>query len=454
MPTRNGHRLRSAAAAALGALATTPAVAQPINEHLKLIASDGTAGDLFGQSVAISGTVAIVGAARDDDNGHGSGSAYLYDFSDPDNIIETKLTASDGVGGEGFGFSVAISGTIAIVGAPFDNDNGDESGSAYVYDFTDPDNIIETKLISPDGLAENDNFGFSVAISETTVIVGSPRGGHSLTAYAGLAHRFRITSTGISGGLRLAASDPSGNARFGHSVAISGSTALVGASGDGVTGGDPGSVYLFGGATQVAKLTASDGRAYDHFGWSVAIDGTTAIVGARAETRPGSAYLYDVSNPSDIIETKLAASGIYDFGQAVAISGTTALVGSHGFPATGSAYRYDFSDPDAIVRTELVATDRADFDFFGGALAISGHTAIVTAGLDDDNGDDSGSAYLFDFSPCAADLNGDGTLDFFDVSAFLTAFNDQDPAADFNADTLFDFFDVAAFIVAFGRGCP
>ena len=58
------------------------------------------------------------------------------------------------------------------------------------------------------------------------------------------------------------------------------------------------------------------------------------------------------------------------------------------------------------------------------------------------------------FNPCAADLNGDGVLNFFDVSAFLTAFNAQDPIADFNGDGLFNFFDVSAFLTDFNAGCP
>jgi hypothetical protein len=75
--------------------------------------------------------------------------------------------------------------------------------------------------------------------------------------------------------------------------------------------------------------------------------------------------------------------------------------------------------------------------------------------LDDDYDSDSGSAYLFAASsPCPPDLTGDSTLDFFDVSAFLTAYNAQDPTADFNADSLFNFFDVSAFLNAFNAGCP
>ncbi len=101
----------------------------------KLLPNDGAALDFFGASVAISGTIAIVGAPGDDDNGNATGSAYLFDISDPANSIQiAKLLASDGAPFDWFGFSVAISGTTAIVGALFDDDNGSESGSAYLFD--------------------------------------------------------------------------------------------------------------------------------------------------------------------------------------------------------------------------------------------------------------------------------------------------------------------------------
>ncbi|GAG32200.1 unnamed protein product, partial [marine sediment metagenome] len=94
-----------------------PALAGGFGELDKLTASDAAAFDRFGAFVALSGTTAIVGAYYNDDAGSNSGSAYLYDFSDPCSIIETKLTASDAAAGDQFGRSVAISGTTAIVGA-------------------------------------------------------------------------------------------------------------------------------------------------------------------------------------------------------------------------------------------------------------------------------------------------------------------------------------------------
>jgi hypothetical protein len=142
------------------------------SQQAKLIAADGAAADNFACSVSVSGNYAIVGDSNDNDNGTWSGAAYLYDFSDPCNIIETKLTASDGAADDYFGGSVSISGDYAVVGASYDNDNGTWSGSAYLYDFSDPCNIIETKLTAVDP-ADYDRFGISVSISGDYAVVGA-----------------------------------------------------------------------------------------------------------------------------------------------------------------------------------------------------------------------------------------------------------------------------------------
>ncbi len=108
----------------------------------KLTASDGAANDYFGFSVAISGDTALVGAVYDDDNGSESGSAYLYERQADGSWSETaKLTASDAASFDNFGISVAIDGDTALVGAYGDNDNGQYTGSAYIYDIYEVINL-------------------------------------------------------------------------------------------------------------------------------------------------------------------------------------------------------------------------------------------------------------------------------------------------------------------------
>jgi len=142
-------------------------------EESKFTASDGVTDDRFGTSVSISGDYVVVGANEDDDNGYNAGSAYIFRHEGADWVEETKLTASDGGAYDNFGTSVSISGDYAIVGASGDNDNGSHSGSAYVFRREGSDWVEETKLTASDG-DYDDYFGTSVSISGVYAIVGAP----------------------------------------------------------------------------------------------------------------------------------------------------------------------------------------------------------------------------------------------------------------------------------------
>jgi hypothetical protein len=440
----------------LSAIAALPAAGQTSTEDAKLIPSDGAPFDYFGSSVAISSTTAVIGAYAANDNGSDSGSAFLFDTTTGQQIA--KLLPSDGAAGDRFGISVAISGTTAVVGAWLDDDNGTSSGSAYLFDTTTGQQIA--KLLPSDGAA-GDLFGISVAISGTTVIVGA-RDDDDRGASSGSAYLFDAT-TGQQIAKLLPTVSPTGD-RFGSSVAISGSTAVVGAPGDDDNGSDSGSVYFFDTITgqRIAKIRPADGEAFDSFGSSVAISGTRAVVGNNGDDdngeNSGSAYIFDTTTGQQIAKLLPSdgASGD-EFGISVAISGSTVVVGAYGgdnnSDDSGSAYLFDTTTGQQAAK--LLPTDGAGSDLFGISVAINGTTTLVGAFRDDDNGEDSGSAYFFTApSPCAADLTDDGTLDFFDVSAFLTGYQNQDPIADFNADGSFNFFDVAAFLAAFSAGCP
>ena len=102
-------------------------------ELAKLLASDGARGDRFGVSIDISGDTAVIGAPYDNDTGASSGSAYIFRFNGSSWVEEAKLHASDGAAGDDFGVSVGISGDIAVIGAKDDDDNGTNSGSAYIF---------------------------------------------------------------------------------------------------------------------------------------------------------------------------------------------------------------------------------------------------------------------------------------------------------------------------------
>lgn len=137
-------------------------------KETKLLPSSGGAGDCFGHSVAIDGERIVVGAYRDDDNGDNSGSVYVFEYSG-NAWQETKLMATGGEVDDQFGSSVAITGNRIVVGAYCDDDNGEDSGSAYVYEFIN--NTWQETKITPPGSRAEDFFGTTVAMDNNKIIV-------------------------------------------------------------------------------------------------------------------------------------------------------------------------------------------------------------------------------------------------------------------------------------------
>ena len=351
--------------------------------------------------MAISGDTAIVGAYFDED---GRGSAYVFTMNSAGGWEEkTKLASSDGSSSyDEFGWSVAISGSTAIIGAPGDDEN---HGSAYVFAMNNGgDWEQQDKLTAGDDATISDYFGASVAISGNTAIIGDHGGDDN----AGSAYVFVRTGTTVwENRVKLTADDAAEGDAFGLSVAISGNTAIIGAQGDGKTHG---SAYVFamnsgGDWEQQDKLTAGDDATIsDYFGASVAISGNTAIIGADGENEiQGSAYVFtqDTTTEKWTQKAKLRSSdsAISDsFGWSVAISGNTSIIGADGNDdRKGFAYVFvlDSSTGSWKQQAELTSSDSALDDHFGSSVAISGNPAIVGAPFDEDNGASSGSAYVF-----------------------------------------------------------
>jgi len=378
-------------------------------EQPKLLASDGATWDYFGNSVSISGDYAIVGADGDDNNGDWVGSVYIFKRDGTRWVQQQKLMASDGDPGDYFGYTVSISGDYAIVGSVGDDDNGWDSGSAYILKRDGTTWVQQQKLLASDGAPEA-RFGDSVSISGDWAIVGAEsdddNGWHS-----GSAYMFRWDGTSWVQQQKLLASDGSPVDHFGNSVSISGDYAIVGATHDDDNGDSSGSGYVFNrdgeSWTQVAKLTASDGAARDQFGVSVSISGDYVIVGAIYDddngTESGSAYIFNRDGTSWVQQQKLlasdgAASDVFGF--PVSITGDYAIVGAWGNDdngnESGSVYIFKRDGTSWVQQQKLMASDGAPGDYFGYTVSISGDYIIVGAYSDDDNGDYSGSAYIFE----------------------------------------------------------
>ncbi len=380
------------------------------DQGAELLAGDGAAGDYLGHSVSIDGNMAIVGARGDDDNGSNSGSAYIYKNTGSGWVQIAKLTAADGAENDYFGSSVSISSSVAIVGAYGDDDLGSYSGSAYVFADTGSGWTQIAKLTADDGYA-NDYFGYSVAISSTRAVVGAYIASMPGDPACGVAYVFEDTGSGWVQVAKLMASDRDGYRQFGYDVSISGTMAIVGDDRDPVNGNNTGSAYIFEdtgtGWTQVAKLTAADGEEQDRFGYSVSISGTAAIVGAYKDddcgSASGSAYVFEDNGSSWTQVAKLTAGDGAEsdnFGKSVSISDTAAIVGAPGDDDHGSSSgsAYVFKD-NGFVWTQvakLTPSDGAESDRFGADVSISGSVAIVGAYGDDDNDTQAGAAYIYD----------------------------------------------------------
>jgi FG-GAP repeat protein/putative Ig domain-containing protein len=384
-------------------------------QQQKLEASDAAGGDNFGESVAISGETVVVGARLDDGTGGGEqGSAYVFVRSGTSWSQQQKLEAADAAAGDQFGRSVAISGETLVVGARLDDGAaGSDQGSAYVFVRSGGVWSQQQKLEASDPGA-GDNFGESVGIDGETIVVGALQHNGAAGSNQGSAYVF-VRSGGVwSQQQKLEAADAAADDQFGHRVAISGETLVVGARlDDGAAGSDQGSAYVFvssGGVwSQQQKLETSDAAGGDLFGVSLAISGNTIVVGAQGDDgtagdAQGSAYVFVRSGGVWSQQQKLEAAdaAAFDlFGVSVAISGNTIVVGASlddgtAGDAQGSAYVFARSGGVWSQQQKLEAADAAGGDNFGNSVAISGNTIVVGASLDDGTaGDAQGSAYVF-----------------------------------------------------------
>ena len=340
-------------------------------------------------------------------------------------LLELKDVASDGAASDYLGHAAKISadGSTMVVGAYGDDDNGGSSGSVYIYSWDGSNWSNEEKLTASDG-AVNDYFGYAVDISEdgNTIIVGAygddDKGSNAGSSY--IYKRDNSSSPWVES--KILAIGGVASDQFGFSVAMSGdgNTAVISSRLDDDGGIDSGSVYVYqynGVSWQfLTKQVSSDDVAYDYFGESVALsyDGSTIVVGAYGDDDEGSAsgsvYIYNWDeSSSEFTETKLTAGdGAADdhFGASVAVAadGRTIVVGSRydddQGTNSGAAYIYDFNGIAWTQTQKLTASNAAASDYFGGAVTISANGKNIVVGAyanDSAAGTDTGGAYLYKY---------------------------------------------------------
>ncbi|MEM9544940.1 MAG: FG-GAP repeat protein [Bacteroidota bacterium] len=396
----------------------SPVWGQPIIcslEDDKLTAPFPSSSDYFGYSVSISGSIAVIGAHLDDDAGTDAGCAYVFELIGGIWTQTAKLTASDAANNQWLGYAVAISGDVIVAGAYRD---GGDQGAAYVYERPMGGwiNMTETgKLTASDGTG-GDKLGLSVSISGDVIVCGASEDDDNGTN-SGAAYVFEKPMGGwgtMTETAKLTPSDGNGSDLFGFSVSISNTTILVGAYFHDSGETDAGAAYIFeepmegwASATEDAKLTASDRSDNDWFGYAVAINGDDAIVGAYGDnSEAGSAYIFTKSGAnwtttSDATKVESEVSlGTDRFGYSVAISNGVAVVGAPYMDNPnvdqGSAYliqKRDGTWNNSLGTFTLKASDGVTDDRAGWSVAVSGNT--IFSGAYSSTGFDFGAVYVY-----------------------------------------------------------
>ncbi len=402
-------------------------------EH-KLAATGLSDNDNFGAAVAISGDYAVVGVPGDDDNGSGAGAAFVFarNQGGTNNWGQlSKLSATDGKSGDGFGWAVAISGDYIVIGAPGDDDNGANSGTAFIFFRNQNNSWTQTKKLMAGEGKVDDGFGSAVGISGDRVIVGTPgdddNGSDAGAAFIFYRNQGGSNSWGQESKISIATPfNLEGNENFGLAVAIDGDNAVVGAPGTDNNAIDSGLAYLFnrnqdGDNTwgKVTNLAASDGSAYKEFAITVSISGSFVAIGSPNDDNPngssaGAVYIYqeDKGGATSWGELKKITSNdglaLDYFGNAVSIAGDYLAVGAQGHDtlgprtANGAAYiieRHEGGNNNWGIKEKLVAGDAEIFDFFGAVVAINSNRDTLIGAPEKEYQTGAGAAYLFDNAP-------------------------------------------------------
>ena len=375
-------------------------------EEAKLTAFDGTSDNSFGSSLAISGDSVVIGSIGDDENGADSGAVYIFTRAGIIWSQQAKLTAADAVAGAIFGLSVSIDDDYVIVGAPQDNENGNNSGSAYIFTRTGSVWNQQAKL-TPDDAATGDQFGFSVAIWYNTVAIGAP-GNDDGGDESGSAYIFSRFISNWSQETKLTAYDAAANDQYGYSLALDDDFLVIGAVGEDYRASNTGAAYLYTGFLSSwsleTKLTALGAQIDDQFGWSTAISGETLIVGAPFQdagaSESGSAYVYSYLGGFWRSIKQVTFTGEEDyFGTSVAISGDSLVIGSRrdddGGSNSGAAYVFTRNGTEWIQEAKLIASDAVPYASFGISVAIENDTIVIGAAHDSEAGLSSGATYIF-----------------------------------------------------------
>jgi hypothetical protein len=400
----------AAAAGSVTPLVVAPPAPIVLHAAIELSSGSPQTNGGFGTSSAVANGKAAVGAPYETDAGSvQGGNVYVYN-SGTGHLVATIASPHPKLNGW-FGNSVAMSGTTLVVGAPNETAGAVlNAGNAYVYTISGSTVTYKCTLVDPAPVAGTSTsiggaFGWSVAISGTDVLVGAPGETSGGLDEGGNAYIFSTSCSSIAS---LTTSNPVAGGVFGYSVALSGTTAYIGAPGE----GSGGHVYLVlkatsapAGRTTYVLASPNAQSGYGAYGVSLAVGGTVLVVGARSENvsgmfDAGNAYLYNSSTgilTAQLINPSPQYGG--EFGYSVAVSGLDVVVGAPNdaaFGAPGAGNATVFNATTGAILTTLTSPNFQTNGGFGSAVAADAACIVVGAGYESVGADTSaGHAYIF-----------------------------------------------------------
>lgn len=385
-----------------------PAGMPGTSPSVKLLASDPSSGDRFGETVAIEAQIVLIGAPGDDQEEVNGGAAYVFLDGGDDWEEDQKLVAGDAEISDTFGSSVAISGETLISGSLFGSDSPDRTGSVYVF-VRDRHRWRQQAELAPADGQEPDQFGKSVAIDGDALVVGSVFA-DGIEPFSGAVYFFDRSRDRWSRPQKVTASRGAVADQFGHAVALVSDTALIGAPFLANHGSPTGAAFVFtrdrDDWSEEAILLASDGGNDHHFGSALALASDIAVVGApNADGRAastGAVYVFVRSGDQWQQHTKLSAAAGRpgdSFGSSISISSDFIVVGAPGYDGresdSGAAYLFVRTHDQWIERERLLPLQDSQSSAFGESVAVHENRIVVGAPGDRNTGPESGAAYVF-----------------------------------------------------------
>ena len=380
----------------------------------------------FGGSVAVSGDTAVIGAMNAPVANGTPGAAYVVVRDGTAWVQQAKLFDADSASNSYFGHTVAIDGDTVVVGAP----GGPTTygpGAAYIYVRSNGLWSLQQRILAADG-SDLDQFGYAVALSGDTLLVGAPSDSPGTPYGQGSAYVYTRTGGVWSQQAKFTETVPAVAHYFGSSVALQGDTAMVGVpSANAYRGAVEVFVRDAGAWTRQARLVAADGEAGDQFGASIAVHGDTVAVGAFLDNVDGqqwrgSTHVFVRNAGAWSLQQQLwldDAGGWAQFGMGMALEADTLLVGARldsiDVTYQGTVVHYAREGGVWVRQQKLRASDGAANDTFGHALALSGDRVVVGAYTEEPAGvpstTDAGAAYFYRIAPPVAlppDIFADG----------------------------------------------